>query len=152
MSATAAKSRQSCPTLCDPIDGSPPGSSVPGILQARTLEWVASAFSVLWVTLLILKICLILKFLLSPYIILSLLGSHLSAIPLFFFYLFFFQLQFYFIFKLYKIVLVLPNIKMNPPQVYMCSPSWTLLPPSIFPSIRVFSNESALGIRWPLQH
>ena len=41
MSATAAKSLQSCPTLCDPIDGSPPGSSVPGILQARTLEWVA---------------------------------------------------------------------------------------------------------------
>ena len=37
----AAKSFQSCPTLCDPIDGSPPGSAVPGILQARTLEWVA---------------------------------------------------------------------------------------------------------------
>jgi len=37
----AAKSLQSCPTLCDPIDGSPPGSAVPGILQARTLEWVA---------------------------------------------------------------------------------------------------------------
>ena len=43
--ATAAKSPQSCPTLCDPIDGSPPGSPVPGILQARTLEWVAIAFS-----------------------------------------------------------------------------------------------------------
>ena len=41
----AAKSLQSCPTLCDPIDGSPPGSVVPGILQARTLEWVAIAFS-----------------------------------------------------------------------------------------------------------
>ena len=40
-----AKSLQSCPTLCDPIDGSPPGSPVPGILQARTLEWVAIAFS-----------------------------------------------------------------------------------------------------------
>ena len=38
--AAAAKSRQSCPTLCDPIDGSPPGSSIRGILQARTLEWV----------------------------------------------------------------------------------------------------------------
>ena len=38
--ATAAKSLQSCPTLCDPIDGSPPGSAIPGILQARTLEWV----------------------------------------------------------------------------------------------------------------
>ena len=43
--AVAAKSLQSCPTLCDPIDGSPPGSPVPGILQARTLEWVAISFS-----------------------------------------------------------------------------------------------------------
>ena len=43
--AAAAKSRQSCPTLCDPIDGSPPGSPVPGILQARTLEWVVISFS-----------------------------------------------------------------------------------------------------------
>ena len=43
--ATAAKSLQSCPTLCDPIDGSPPGSAIPGILQARTLEWVAISFS-----------------------------------------------------------------------------------------------------------
>ena len=44
--ATAAKSLQSCPTLCDPIDGSQPGSSVPGILQARTLERVAISFSI----------------------------------------------------------------------------------------------------------
>ena len=43
--AAAAKSFQSCPTLCYPIDGSPPGSTVPGILQARTLEWVAISFS-----------------------------------------------------------------------------------------------------------
>ena len=43
--AAAAKSLQSCPTLCDPINGSPPGSPVPGILQARTLEWVAISFS-----------------------------------------------------------------------------------------------------------
>ena len=44
--ATAtAKSLQSCPTLCDPIDGSPPGSPIPGILEARTLEWVAISFS-----------------------------------------------------------------------------------------------------------
>jgi len=43
--AAAAKSLQSCPTLCDPIDGSPAGSLVPGILQARTLEWVAISFS-----------------------------------------------------------------------------------------------------------
>ena len=44
----AAKSLQSCPTLCDPTDGSPPGSPVPGILQARTLEWVAISFSNAW--------------------------------------------------------------------------------------------------------
>ena len=43
--AAAAKSLQSCLTLCDPIDGSPPGSPIPGILQARTLEWVAISFS-----------------------------------------------------------------------------------------------------------
>ena len=43
--AAATKSLQSCPTLCDPIDGSPPGSPIPGILQARTLEWVAISFS-----------------------------------------------------------------------------------------------------------
>ena len=43
--AAAAKSLQSCPTLCDPIDGSPPGSPNPGILQVRTLEWVAISFS-----------------------------------------------------------------------------------------------------------
>ena len=46
--AAAAKSLQSCPTLCDPRDGSPPGSPVPGILQARTLEWVAISFSNAW--------------------------------------------------------------------------------------------------------
>ena len=46
--AAAAKSLQSCPTLCDSIDGSPPGSPVPGILQARTLEWVAISFSNAW--------------------------------------------------------------------------------------------------------
>ena len=45
LAAAAAKSLQSCPTLCDPTDSSPPGSLVPGILQARTLEWVAISFS-----------------------------------------------------------------------------------------------------------
>ena len=47
-SLAAAKSLQSCPTLCNPRDGSPPGSPVPGILQARTLEWVAISFSDAW--------------------------------------------------------------------------------------------------------
>ena len=46
--AAATKSLQSCPTLCDPIDGSPPGSPIPGILQARTLEWVAISFPNVW--------------------------------------------------------------------------------------------------------
>ena len=46
--AAAAKLLQSCPTLCDPIDGSPPGSHIPGILQAKTLEWVAISFSNAW--------------------------------------------------------------------------------------------------------
>ena len=45
VAAAAAKSLQSCPTLCNPIDSSPPGSPVPGILQARTLEWIAISFS-----------------------------------------------------------------------------------------------------------
>ena len=48
VAAAAAKSLQSCLTLCNPIDGSPPGSPVPGILQARTLEWVAISFSSAW--------------------------------------------------------------------------------------------------------
>ena len=47
-SCLLAKSLQSCPTLCDPIDGSPPGSPIPGIVQARTLEWVAISFSNAW--------------------------------------------------------------------------------------------------------
>ena len=46
--SAAAKSLQSCPTLCNPIDGSPPGSAIPGILQVRTLEWVAISFSNAW--------------------------------------------------------------------------------------------------------
>ena len=46
--AAVARSLQLCPTLCDPIDGSPPGSPVPGILQARTLQWVAISFSNAW--------------------------------------------------------------------------------------------------------
>ena len=53
----AAKSLQSCPTLCDPIDGSPPGSPIPGILQARTLEWVAISFSNAWKWKVKVKLC-----------------------------------------------------------------------------------------------
>ena len=84
---------QLCPTLCDPMDCSLPGSSVHGIFQARILEWVAISFSR------------------------SLL-------------------------KLMSIALVMPSN-----HLILCHP--LLLPPSIFPSIRVFSNESVLPIRWP---
>ena len=56
--AAAAKSLQSCPTLCDPVDGSPPGSSVPGILQVRTLEWVAISFSNASMQAKLLQLCL----------------------------------------------------------------------------------------------
>ena len=61
--AAAAKSLQSCPTLCDPIDGSPPGSSVPGVLQARTLEWVKSwlVVNILSISVIIFKIKLIIE-------------------------------------------------------------------------------------------
>ena len=60
MHAAAAKSLQSCLTLCDPIDGSPSGSPIPGILQARTLEWVAIAFSNACMHAKLLRSCLIL--------------------------------------------------------------------------------------------
>ena len=48
IATAAAKSLQSCPIMCKPIDGSPPGSPIPGILQARTLEWAAISFSSAW--------------------------------------------------------------------------------------------------------
>ena len=69
----AAKSLQSCPTLCDPIDGSPPGSSAPGILQARILEWVAISFSNMLSRLVIAFLprskCLLISWLLSPSVV-----------------------------------------------------------------------------------
>ena len=58
LAAAAAKSLQSCLTLCDPRDGSPPGSPVPGILQARTLEWVAISLSTILRQLYVIYICL----------------------------------------------------------------------------------------------
>ena len=109
-----------------PHDCSLPGSSVQGIFQARILEWISTSFSKGsspprdW-------ICVsyigrwILYHWATQEVSLSL-ASFNFLLPFFFF-------KFYFIFKLYNIVLVFPNIKMNPPQVYMCSPSWPLLPP-----------------------
>ena len=66
--AAAAKSLQSCPTLCDPIDGSPPGSPILGILQARTLEWVAISFSNAWKWKVKLKLLSHVRFLATPWI------------------------------------------------------------------------------------
>ena len=67
--AAAAKPLQSCPTLCDPIDGSPPGSPVPGILQARTLEWVAIAFSNAWKWKVKVKLLSHVRLLVTPWIV-----------------------------------------------------------------------------------
>ena len=61
MYATTAESLQSCPTFCNPIDGSPPGCPIPGILQARTLEWVAISFSNAWKWKVKVKSCLTLS-------------------------------------------------------------------------------------------
>ena len=66
--AAAAKSLQSCLTLCDPIDGSPPGSPVPGILQARILEWVAISFSSAWKWKVKVKLLSCVRLLVTPWI------------------------------------------------------------------------------------
>ena len=65
--ATAAKSLQSCPALCDPIDCSPPGSAVPGILQARILEWVAISFSNAWKRKVKMKLLSCVRLLVTPW-------------------------------------------------------------------------------------
>ena len=65
--AAAAKSLQSCPTLCDPIDGSPTGSPIPGILQARTLDWVAISFSNAWKWKVKVKLLSRVRFLATPW-------------------------------------------------------------------------------------
>ena len=124
---SAAKSLQSCPTLCDPIDGSPPGSPVPGILQARTLEWVAVAFSgtdnvsvqFSSVAQSCPTICDHMNC--STPGLLSIINSQSPPKPM-------------------SIESVMPSN-----HLLLCHP--LLLMPSIFPSIRVFSNESALRIR-----
>ena len=104
-----AKSLQSCPTLCDPMEFSPTGSSVHGILQTRILEWVAvpSSGGFSW-------------------------PRHQTLVSSLFFFLIYFLFIFIYLllfFLLYNIVLVLPYINMHLPQVYTCSPSWTPLPP-----------------------
>ena len=129
--AAAAKSLQSFPTLCNAIDGSPPGSPVPGILQTRTLEWVASAFSridnisVQFSSVQSLSCVWLFA---TPWIAAhqaSLSITNTQSPP-----------------KPTSIESVMPSN-----HLLLCHP--LLLLPSIFPSIRVLSNESALHIRWP---
>ena len=124
-SSHCAKSIQSCPTLCDPIDGSPPGSPVPGIFQPRTLEWVAISFSNVWKWKVKVKSLSHVRLFVTPWT---------TALPC---------------------PSPTPGACSN-----SCPSSWwhhptissschpLLFLPSIFPSIRVFSNESALHMRW----
>ena len=122
------KSLQSCLTLCNPIDGSPPGSPVPGILQARTLEWVAISFSNAWkwkvkVTSLSCVGLFVTPWTTTGQASLSIANSRSLL-------------------KLMSIESVMP---FN--HLILCHP--LLLLPSTFPNIRVFSNELVLYIRWP---
>ena len=78
--AAAAKLLQSCPTLCDPIDGSPSGSPIPGILQARTLEWVAISFSNAWKWKVKVKSLSRVRLLVTPWTDCSLPGSSVHGI------------------------------------------------------------------------
>ena len=128
MDIFAVKSLQLYPTLCDPIDGSPPGSPVPGILQARTLEWVAIAFSNAWNWKVKVKSLSHIRLFATPWIAarqasLSITKSRSSL-------------------RLMSIESVMPSS-----HLILCRPLLLLHP--IPPSIRVFSNESTLCIRWP---
>ena len=120
---------QLCPTLCDPMDCSPPGSSVHGILQARILEWVAISFSTSGVSQFSsVQLLSHVRLFATPWTAarqasLSVTNSQS-------------------LFKLMSIESVMPYN-----NLILCHP--LVLPPSIFPSIRVFSYESALHIRWP---
>ena len=119
-----AKSLQLWPTLCDTMDWSPPGSSVLGILQARILEWVAIAFCRFSSVQLLCRVWLFV----TPWTAAcqaSLSITNSQSLP-----------------KLMSIELVMPSNRL-----ILCRP--LLLLPSIFPSIGIFSNESALCIRWP---
>ena len=126
--AAAAKSLQSCPTLCIPIDGSPPGSPVPGILQARTLEWVAISFSNTWTWKVKVKSLSRVQLFVIPWIV-----AHQAFLSI---------TNSRSLFKLMAIesVMLSSHLILSHPLL--------LLPP-IPPSIRVFSNESTLCMRWP---
>ena len=126
--AAAAKSLRSCPTLCDPIDGSPPGSPIPGILQARTLERVAISFSNAWKWKVKVKWLCHVRPSATPWT-----AAHQASLSI---------TNFRSPPKPMSIESVTPSN-----HLILCCP--LLLLSSIVPSIRVFSNESALRIRWP---
>ena len=142
--AAAAKSLQSCLTLCDPIDGSPPGSPNPGILQARTLEWVAISFSNAQKWKVKVKLLSRVRLLVTPWT-----AAYQAPRPWDFpgkstgvgcqASLSISNSQ-----NLVKLMFIESMMPSNHP--ILCHP---LLPSSIFPSIRVFSNEPVLRIRWP---
>ena len=139
--AAAAKSLQSCPTLCDSIDGSPPGSPIPGILQSRTLEWVAISFSNAWKWKVKVKSLSCVHHLATPWtaayqapLSIEFSSRVLEWVAIAFSY----QLP-----SLLKLMSIESVMSSN--HLICCCP--LLLLPSIFPSIRVFSIESAVCIR-----
>ena len=118
----------SCVWLCDPMDCGPPGSSVHGISQARILEWVAISYSNIWYVHISVQSLSRVRLFAAPWIAarqasLSITNSQ----------------------NLLKLMSIEPVVLSN--HLILCYP--LLHPPSIFPSIRVFSNESVLCIRWP---
>ena len=126
--APAAKSHQSCPTLCSTIDGSPPGSSVHGIFQARVLEWGATAFSIPYGSVPFSSVTQSCPTLCDP-----MNAAFRVSLPI---------TNSRSLLKLMSIESVKPSS-----HLILCRP--LLLLPSIFPNIRVFSSESTLRMTWP---
>ena len=127
IAAAAATLLQSCLNLCNPIDSSPPGSPIPGNLQARTLEWVAISFSIVHCS--VSKSCLTLCNPMDSSTHWEVKASQSFTISKS-------------LLKLMSFELVMPSN-----HLILCQALFFL--PSIFPNIRVFSNASALHIRWP---
>ena len=177
--AAAAKSLQSCPTLCDPIDSSPPGSAIPGILQARTLEWVAIAFSSAWKWKVKVKSLSRVRLLATPWTaahhVPPSMGfsrqEYWSGVPLpsllcmleliyfvvvqllicvwFFVTPWIVVHQASFSFTISWNLLKLMSIELVMPSNRLVLCCSLLFLPPIPPSIRIFYNDSVLHIRWP---
>ena len=166
--AAGAKSLQSCPTQCDTIDGSPPGSPIPGILQARTLEWVAISFSSAWKWKVKVKSLSHVWLLATPWIAAyqapPSMGfprqEYWSGVPLPSPVLSLSRVQLFVTprtaahqaslsFTISQSLLKLMSIKSVMPSDHLILCYTLLLLPSVFLSIRVSSNELALCTRWP---